>query len=396
MNTTQALPGIAADYYHYWDDFSVEEQERLLALRTFLEREAQPRVNDLWANEEFPFDLVKPMADLGIFGMLFDESKRFESSARFRGWVTLELARVDASLATFFGVHVGLGMNSIGILGSPEQRREWLPKMARGEIIGACGITEPKSGSDTAKGIATTARREGDNWILNGEKRWIGNATWSDITIIYARDEADGQVKGFIVPTDTKGYHAEKIRNKQSLRIVQNANITLTDVIVPEALRLPECNSFRDVSRVLRHTRSENGWIATGLQAGAVELAREYALRREQFGRPIGSFQLVQDLLVKSLSNVTSSLALLERLAAVTDRGGHIDEMASLSKAYTSVRARETVSWCRELFGGNGIDLDYSIARFFCDAEAVHTYEGTREMNTLIVGRDFTGLAAFV
>ncbi|MDJ1372479.1 acyl-CoA dehydrogenase family protein [Gulosibacter molinativorax] len=390
------LAGLDTDYYNYWDDFSVEEQERLTELRSLLEREAKPRVNDLWAKEEFPFDLVTPLAELGIFGMLFDESKRFESSARFRGWVTLELARVDASLATFFGVHVGLGMNSIGILGSPEQRAEWLPKMARGEVIGACGITEPLSGSDTAKGIQATARRDGDDWILNGQKRWIGNATWSDITIIYARDVEDGQVKGFIVPTDTEGYKAEKIVNKQSLRIVQNADITLTDVVVPESLRLANCNSFRDVSRVLRHTRSENGWIATGLQMGAVELAREYALEREQFGRPIASFQLVQDLLVKSLSNVTSSLALLERLATVTDRGEHIDEMASLSKAYTSVRARETVSWCRELFGGNGIDLNYSISRFFCDAEAVHTYEGTREMNTLIVGRDFTGIAAFV
>ncbi|MGO1542789.1 MAG: acyl-CoA dehydrogenase family protein [Gulosibacter sp.] len=396
MDHDNMLPGLDTDYYNYWNDFTPEEQERLTELRTLLEREAKPRVNELWANEEFPYDLVKPLAKLGIYGMLFDESKQFESTSRFRGWVTLELARVDASLATFFGVHVGLGMNSIGILGSPEQRAEWLPKMARGEVIGACGITEPLSGSDTAKGIQTTARRDGDNWILNGQKRWIGNATWSDITIIYARDVADDQVKGFIVPTTAEGYSAEKIRNKQSLRIVQNADITLTDVVVPESLRLPECNSFRDVSRVLRHTRSENGWIATGLQAGAVELARDYALERKQFGRQIGGFQLVQDLLVKSLSNVTSSLALLERLATVTDRGDRIDEMASLSKAYTSVRARETVAWCRELFGGNGIDLDYGIARFFCDAEAVHTYEGTREMNTLIIGRDFTGLAAFV
>lgn len=390
------LSGIESDYYRYFDDFTPDEQEKLVNLRELLAREAKPRVNDLWAREEFPYDLVKPLAETGIYGSMFDESRSYETSARFRGWVAFELARVDASLATFHGVHTGLGIGAIGFLGSPEQRREWLPRMGTGELIGACGITEPESGSDTAKGIRTTARREGDTWILNGSKRWIGNATWSDITIIFARDEADNQVKGFIVPTDTPGYRAEKIVNKQSLRIVQNADITLTDVRVDDSLRLADCNNFGDVSRVLRHTRSENGWIASGLQAGAFELALDYAKSREQFGKPIGQFQLVQDLLVKSVSNVTASLALLERLAELTDRGERIDEMAALSKAYTSSRARETVSWCRELFGGNGIDLAYGISRFFGDAEAVHTYEGTREMNTLIVGRDLTGFAAFV
>lgn len=390
------LPGIAGDYYRYWEDFSPAEQDQLSALQELLERRAAPRVNDLWAQEEFPYDLVGPLAETGIYGTMFEESRAHETSARFRGWVTFELARVDASLATFHGVHTGLGIGSIGFLGSPEQRREWLPKMGLGEIIGACGITEPQSGSDTAKGIRTTARREGNTWVLNGSKRWIGNATWSDVTIIFARDEADSAIKGFIVPTNTPGYRAEKITNKQSLRIVQNADITLTDVQVDDSLRLANCNNFGDVSRVLRHTRSENGWIASGLQAGAFKLALDYAKSREQFGKPIGNYQLVQDLLVKSLSNVTASLALVERLAVLTDRGEHIDEMAALSKAYTSSRARETVAWCRELFGGNGVDLAYGISRFFCDAEAVHTYEGTREVNTLIVGRDITGAPAFV
>ena len=387
---------VISDYYRFAADFSPEENERLQALRDLLDREARPRVNRLWADAEFPRDLVTPLAELGLYGMMFEESRRFETSARFRGWVTFELARVDASLATFLGVHAGLGIGSIGVLGSAEQRAEWLPRMATGEVVGACGITEPLSGSDTSKGIRTTAERRGDTWVLNGEKRWIGNATWSDITIIYARDVADGRIKAFIVPTDTPGYVATKIEDKQSLRIVQNADIVLTDVEVDESLRLPGCESFADVSRVLQHTRSENGWIASGLQAGAFELALAYAKEREQFGKKIGGFQLVQDLLVKSLGNITASLTMMERLAAVTDRGERIDEMAALSKAYTSTRARETVAWCRELFGGNGVDLDYGISRFFCDAEAVHTYEGTREMNTLIVGRDITGFAAFL
>lgn len=387
---------ITGDYYGYLDDFSAPERERLLELESLLRAEAAPIVNDYWARAEFPHQLVRPLAELGIVGTQYEESGNGLASARFRGWVTLILASVDASLATFLGVQSGLGSGSIGQLGSPEQRAEWLPRLGSCDLIAACGITEPQSGSDTARGIRTTAERRGTEWVLNGEKRWIGNATWSDITIIYARSTEDGKVKAFIVPTDTPGYSATKIEDKQSLRIVQNADITLTDVVVPEANRLQGCEDFADLARVLRYTRAENGWIATGLQFGALQHALRYAGEREQFAKPIASYQLMQELLVNSLGNATVSLTMMERLATLMDRGGRFDEQAALSKAYTSSRARETVAWCRELFGGNGVDLRYGISRFFCDAEAVHTYEGTREMNTLIVGRDITGVSAFV
>lgn len=392
MSTTT----LASDYYRHLDDFAPDDRRRIMDLRAFLEAEVAPKADGLWANEEFPHDLVRPLAEHGVLAMGFEESPNHHPSALFRGWVSFELARVDASFATFAGVQSELSTGSIALCGSEEQVARWLPSLADGTTIASCGITEPGSGSDTARGMTTTATREGDTWVLNGAKRWIGNATIADICVIWARDTGDGQVKGFVVRTDTPGFAATKIRNKQALRIVQNADITLEDVLVSEEDRLQNAGSFADLSRVLRHTRTQNGWFAAGVQAGAYELARDYAVERTQFGRPIGSFQLVQDLLVRSLGNVTATLAMMARLAVLTDRGIETDKEAALAKAYTSSRARETVSWCRELFGGNGIDLDYSIARFFCDAEAIHTYEGTREMNTLIVGRDVTGLSAFV
>lgn len=384
-----------SDYYRFAQKFSVEDQAMLAQLRTFLNDRVAPRVNDLWAKEEFPYDLVQPLADMGLFGLPFKDSKHYHGDAFFRGWVSFEIAKVDASLATFLGVQAELSTGSIALCGSSVQVREWIPRLTDGSTIASCGITEPGSGSDTARGMQTTAKREGDSWVLNGQKRWIGNATWADICVIWARDVEDNQVKGFIVPTDTPGFTATKIVNKQSLRIVQNADIVLDNVRVSDDLKLANGNSFADLSRVLKGTRTQNGWFAAGVQAGAFELALDYAREREQFGKPIASYQMIQDLLVKSLGNLTASLSMMARLAELTNAGERVDEQAALAKAYTSSRARETVSWCRELFGGNGIDLGYGIARFFGDAEAVHTYEGTREMNTLIVGRDITGIGAF-
>lgn len=387
---------LSSDYYDFAAEFSPEDQATLSKIRHYLETELAPKVNDLWATETFPTEAVKPLAELGILGQGFKESTHFHESFLLRGWTAFELARVDASLATFVGVQSELAGGSIAHCGSEEQRQQWLPGIADGSIIAACGITEPNSGSDTARGMETTATRKGDRWILEGKKRWIGNGTWADVCVIWARDTADQQVKGFIVPTETQGFSAEKIVNKQSLRIVQNANITLDNVDLPNSALLEHGNSFADLARVLRYTRMLNGWFAIGAQAGAYELALAYAKSRKQFGKPIGGYQMIQDLLVKSLGNLTASLSMMVQLAKLHDRGKNIDEPAALAKAYTSSRARETVSWCRELFGGNGIDLDYSITRFFNDVEAIHTYEGTREINTLIVGRDITGLSAFV
>jgi glutaryl-CoA dehydrogenase len=387
---------LASDFYGYETLLTDEEKAALAALRSYLETEVKPVVNGHWEKATHPDGIMKGLAGTGAFSFAWDETRPFENSAVFRGFVALELARVDASVATLVGVQNGLAMGSISVTGSPEQRAEWLPKMASGEIVGAFGLTEPTSGSDSAQGLRTTATRDGDEWVLNGSKRWIGNATFSDITVIWAKDAADGQVKGFIVPTSTSGYSATKIENKQSLRIVQNADITLEGVRVPESLRLQNANSFRDTAKVLRLTRAEVAWAAVGNSVGAYEAALRYARERVQFGKPIASHQLVQDLLVKSIGNITASLGMVVRVSQMLDDGTQRDEHSALAKAYTTARMRETVAWCREALGGNGIVLDYDVARHFADAEALYSYEGTREMNTLIVGRSITGFAAFV
>ncbi len=311
------------------------------------------------------------------------------------GVIMMELARIDASMSTFFGVHTGLAMGSIAQCGSEEQKQQWLPKMAALEKIGSFGLTEPEVGSRRRR-LLTTARRDGDTWVLNGQKKWIGNSTWGDLTIIWARDVADQQVKGFIVENKSPGFHVDKIEHKMALRVVQNGLITLTDCRVSEASRLQNANTFKDTARVLRNTRAAVAWESVGCATGAYENALRYAQQREQFGRPIASFQLVQDLLFRMLGNITSTQALCYRLSQMQDEGIMLDEHASMAKGVCTVRMRETVGWAREVLGANGILLDHNIGRFVADAEALYSYEGTREMNSLIVGKAITGFSAFV
>lgn len=387
---------LASDFYGFESQLTETEREALAGLRSWLEADVKPLVNDYWDRAEFPHEILPAFHAQPVFGMQWDETKAFENSALYRGWVALELARVDASIATYVGVQNGLAMGAIGVAGSPEQRAEWLPKLSSGELIGAFGLTEPLSGSDSAQGLRTIATRDGDEWVISGSKRWIGNATFSDIVVIWAKDAADGQVKGFIVPTSAPGYSATKIERKQALRIVQNADITLDQVRVPESLRLQNANSFRDTAAVLRLTRAEVAWAAVGVAVGAYEAALNYANERVQFGKPIASHQLIQQHLSNMMGNITASIAMCTRVSQMLDEGTQKDEHAALAKAFATSRMRETVAWARESMGGNGIVLDYDAARFMADAEALYSYEGTREMNTLIVGRALTGKAAFV
>ncbi|TSD13134.1 acyl-CoA dehydrogenase family protein [Curtobacterium sp. KBS0715] len=391
-----ATPLLESDFYGFQQQLTAQERASLGQLRQYLEREVAPIADAYWARAEFPMQVIAPLAELGMYGPGVPLVRQFENSAVYRGWAALELGRVDASVATFIGVQSGLAMNSIAVAGSDEQQREWLPRMATGEIVGAFGLTEPYSGSDSAKGLRTTARREGDEWVLDGEKRWIGNATFADVVVIWAKDVADGQVKGFLVTTDTAGFTATKIEDKIALRGVQNADIVMQDVRVPESRRLQNATSFRSTAEVLRLTRTEVAWQAVGIAVGAYEAALAYARERIQFGKPIAAHQLVQDLLVKSLSNITASIALCTQASAMQDAGVGGDEHSAMAKAFATAKMRETVAWCREVQGGNGIVLDKGVARFFADAEAIYSYEGTREVNTLIVGRAITGQAAFV
>ncbi|MDM7891458.1 acyl-CoA dehydrogenase family protein [Curtobacterium caseinilyticum] len=389
-------PLLESDFYRFQEGLTPRERESLGELRAYLEAEVRPIADQYWARAEFPEQVIEPLAELGMYGPGIPLVRHFENSAVYRGWAALELGRVDAGVSTFIGVQSGLAMNSIAVGGSDEQQQEWLPRMARGEVVGAFGLTEPLSGSDSARGLRTTARRDGDSWVLDGEKRWIGNATFADVVVIWAKDVADDQVKGFIVTTDTPGFTATKIEDKIALRSVQNADIVLDGVRVPESRRLQRADSFRTTAAVLRLTRTEVAWQAVGIAVGAYEAALDYARTRIQFGKPIAAHQMVQDLLVRSLMNITASIALCTQASAMQDQGIGGDEHSAMAKAFATAKMRETVGWCREVQGGNGIVLDKGVARFFSDAEAIYSYEGTREVNTLIVGRAITGEAAFV
>src|SRR6266550_401797 len=392
----KVLPKPNSDFYQVFQQLSEAEQQTVSKVRAFMETSVAPVINDFWAKDSFPFDVLPGFRDLQIMGAGYDGYGCAGGSNLLSCYVAMEIARIDCSMATFYGVHSGLAMGSIFLCGSEEQKKKWLPPMARLEKIGSFGLTEPLVGSGASGGLVTTARREGDTWILNGQKKWIGNSTFGDLTIIWARDVADGQVKGFIVENNTPGFKVEKIQHKMALRVVQNGLITLENCIVPEENRLQNDTSFRDTARVLRMTRGFVAWEAVGCQMGAYENALAYAQTREQFGKPIASFQLVQDLLAKMIGNVTASQCMVVRLSQMQDEGKLKDHHASLAKAFCTVRLRETVAWAREVLGGNGILLEEQVARFFADAEALYSYEGTREMNTLIVGKAITGFSAFV
>ncbi|MGK5694333.1 acyl-CoA dehydrogenase family protein [Streptomyces sp. URMC 128] len=396
--TTTLEDQLVADFYAYEALLPGEEREILLKARALLRDEIKPLVNANWAKGEFPRELVGIFRASGLAGLPYEGygEHRPAVSNLLSGMLAMELSRTDASVATFFGVHNGLAMYSVHSGGDQEQRDRWLPEMAAMDKIGAFAMTEPLGGSDVAGGMRTTARREGGTWVLNGAKKWIGNATFADYVVVWARDVDDNHVKGFVVEKGTPGFEPAKIEGKIAFWIVENAEITLTDVRVPEANRLRNINSFRDVAEILRATRSGVAWQALGVMTGAYELALDYARERRQFGRPIGGFQLVQDLLVKSLGNITASWGMLVQLARLQDAGVFRDEHSALAKAFVTARMREVVAWSREIFGGNGILLDHDIARFFADAEAIYSFEGTREMNTLIVGKAITGQSAFV
>ena len=386
------LPYADGDFFAFEQLLSAKEQDRLSEVREFLAREVKPIAVDCWNRAEFPMELIPKLAEIDLVSPV----KRQGYSNLFAGILHAEATRADTSIATFMGVHDGLFTGSIEALASQEQQDAWLPDIYSLKKIGAFGLTEPLGGSDVAGGTRTTARRDGGNWILNGAKRWIGNATFSDWVVIYARDVDDNQVKGFLVDTKTEGYSATKIENKISLRTVQNADITLDNVVVPDFFKLANANSFRDTNKVLKVTRLSVAWQAVGQQLAAFDVARRYAVERSQFGRPIASFQLVQHQLVQILGNAVSSMGMMVRLSQLEDAGQAKDEQSALAKAFTTARMRESVALGRSILGGNGIVTDFEMAKVFADAEAIYSYEGTHEINTLVTGRAITGISAIV
>ena len=402
LTTTEAGLGArlypAADWYDAESLLTDTEKHVLARLRGFLDQQAKPLLANYWERGEFPQQLAQPLIDLDL---MEPAELTADGPARgiYQGFRIFELARTDASLATWYTAQAGLFRTAIRVGASEEQQREWMPKVIDFSLKGVFSLTEPESGSDIAGGLSTTARFEADadggTWVLDGAKRWIGGASTADVLAVFARDAADGQVKAFLVDRTAPGVTLEKITGKTSLRMMQNAHITLEGVRVPEDKRLHNVNSFKDVAAMLRAMRSDVAWIATGIQAGAFEAALKYVNERRQFGRTLGSFQLVQEKLARMLGNVTASLSLVVRLTGQQDRGIYRDQDSALAKMQTSLLMRQTVALAREVVGGNGITLAADVARFHADAEAVYSYEGTHEINALIIGRALTGESAF-
>lgn len=391
------FPPINGDFYDTRAHLTDEERVVLANVRRFMMEEVEPIATEYWLKGEFPFQIVEKMKKLNIIGLTYEKSLGGqEHSNLLEGMIGEEIARVDVSTCTFFGVHSGLAMNSIYLCGSEEQKREFIPQMVAMDKIGAFGLTEPDVGSAASMGLKTTCKREGDIWTINGEKKWIGNATFADYIIIWAKDVDDHMVKGFIVDRTTDGLTTEKIEDKMSLRIVQNALIKLDNVKVKEERRLQNANSFKDTARVLKMTRAGVAWQAVGCARGAYEHTLQYTMDRRQFDRPIAGFQMTQDLLAQMLSQLTAMQCLTTRLSQLHDLGVMSDEQASLAKVFCTVGCRTITSMSRELMGANGILISNKVARFLGDAEALYSYEGTKQINSLVLGRAITGLSAFV
>lgn len=393
----KVVPAVNGDFYEIADVLSAEERAMQQTIRNYMEQRVRPVIGAYWERGEFPHELVPSFARM--IGETFGTRPYAIDGLgpTLTGIACMEMARVDPSLYTFFGVHWGLCMGSISMFGSEEQQKRWLPPMQRFELVGTWALTEPEVGSATAAGLTTTARQENGYWVLNGEKKWSGNAPFADVNVVFARDVTNHKVAAFLVERGMPGYEIDKLEGKTALRVVQNANIRLENVRVPAANRLPGVSSFRDVARQLAAARAAVAWAMTGVAMGAYERTLEYANNRIQFGRPITAFQLVQNGLVQMLANVTAMQTLCLRMSQLYARDGKIShERASLAKVFCGEKMRETVSIGRGLLGGNGILLEHEVGRFFADAEALYSYEGTHEMNTLIVGRSITGLSAFI
>lgn len=367
------------------------ERARYLEVRDFLQSRVRAASIGYWNREEFPFGLLAEMGKYGLGGLQTDGT-----SALFKGLMYVEVARADVSLSALVGIHNELIVGMIDELGSEEQKQRWLPGLKAFTQLGAFALTEPEHGSDIAGGLETSARLERGEWVINGAKRWIGAGTIADFALVWARDEADRQIKGFIVETDRPGYSATKISNKIGLRIMQNADIRLDDVRIPASSLLPGATDFSKANDLLRDSRAWVGWQGAGIQLAAFDVARSYALERKQFGKELARFQLIQQQLAEILGNASASLALMAQLARVQQDGRLEMAQAAMAKSTTTRLARASVAMGRSLMGGNGISSDYEMGKLFGDAEILYTYEGSYEINSLIVARAVTGMSAFV
>ena len=386
-----APPFADADLMYVADLLPPAERTRYLEIRDFLQSRVRAQSIEYWNREEFPFGLLAELGKHGLGGLQTDGT-----STLFKGLMYVEVARADVSLSALVGIHNELIVGMIDALGSDEQKQRWLPGLTAFTQLGAFALTEPEHGSDIAGGLATTARLEDGEWVIDGAKRWIGAGTIADFALVWARDTADQQITGFIVETDRPGYTATKISNKIGLRIMQNADIQLDSVRIPETNMLPGATDFTKANQLLRDSRAWVGWQAAGIQLAAFDVARSYSLQRRQFGKELARFQLIQQQLAEILGNASASLALMAQLARIQEEGRLEMAQAAMAKATTTRLARASVAMGRSLLGGNGISSDFEMGKLFGDAEILYTYEGSYEINSLIVARAVTGKSAFV
>ncbi|KFK23840.1 hypothetical protein AALP_AAs60678U000100 [Arabis alpina] len=388
------FPPCTSDYYHFNDLLTPEEQAVRKKVRECMEKEVAPIMAEYWEKAEFPFHIVPKLGAIGVVGGSIKGYGCPGLSITANAIATAEIARVDASCSTFVLVHSSLGMLTIALCGSEAQKQQYLPSLAQLKTVACWALTEPDNGSD-ASGLRTTATKVEGGWIIEGQKRWIGNSTFADLLLIFARNTTTNQINGFIVKKDAPGLKATKIPNKIGLRMVQNGDILLQNVFVPDEDRLPGVNSFQDTSKVLAVSRVMVAWQPIGISMGIYDMCHRYLKERKQFGAPLAAFQLNQQKLVQMLGNVQAMFLMGWRLCKLYESGRMTPGQASLGKAWISSKARETASLGRELLGGNGILSDFLVAKAFCDLEPIYTYEGTYDINTLVTGREVTGLAAF-
>jgi len=372
-----------------------DEEKRVRDLvREFVDREVIPTAADYWDRAQVPFELLRGLGELGLIGGTLPEEYGCAGWNNVAyGLAIAELARGSGSLATFLHVQSGLAMTAIHELGSEEQKRRWLPPMAKCEKIGCFGLTEPEAGSDPGS-LGTTAEEKDGGYVLDGEKKWIGNASFSDVAVIWARTE-DGRISGFLVEADNPGFRADVLPRKASQRAAWQTHITLEDCHVPEDARLPEARGLGSTLSILTHSRYGVGWDGLGQAADCYETALTYAKEREQFGRPIASFQLVQQKLVEMVNEISLSQLLSIHVGRLKDAGELDPATVSMFKMNNVAKARRIAATAREVLGGNGILLDYRVMEHMADIEGVYTYEGTNDVNTLIVGQAITGHRAF-
>ena len=373
---------------------SDEEKRVRDRVREFVDREVIPVAAGYWDRAEFPFGLLPGLGELGLMGGVLPEEYGCAGWNNVAyGLAIAELARGSGSLATFLHVQSGLAMTAIYELGSEEQKRRWLPPMAKCEKIGCFGLTEPEAGSDPGS-LSTTAVEKEGGYVLSGEKKWIGNASFSEVAVIWARTE-DDKISGFLVETENPGFQADILPRKASQRAAWQTHITLEDCHVPQAARLPKAEGLGSTLSILTHSRYGVGWDGLGQATDCYEVALAYAKEREQFGRPIASFQLVQQKLVEMVNEISLSQLLSIHVGRLKDAGGLDPATVSMFKMNNVAKARRIAATARDVLGGNGILLDYRVMEHMADIEGVYTYEGTNDVNTLIVGQAITGHRAF-